>query len=97
MMIDKDLSWQLNKGSDVIINRIGKNDIMRLVKVVACALASHPDPFTVLVQQDRNRHECAGEESEKRARPSNPKVAICRPGEQRECRAEHRTNKVVSS
>ena len=70
---------------------------MRLVKVVACALASHADPFAVLVQQDRNRHERTGEEREKRARPANSKVAICGPSEERECRAEHRTDKVVSS
>ena len=69
---------------------------MNLVKVVTRALASHPDPFAVLVQQDGNRHERAGEEREKRTRPADPEVAICGPGEERECRAEHRANKVVS-
>ena len=70
--------------------------IRRLFKVVARTLANHPDPFAVLVQQDGNRHERTGEEREECARPADPEVAICGPGEERECRAEHRTDKVVS-
>ena len=70
--------------------------ITRLFKVVARALASHADPFAVLVQQDGNRHKRAGEEREKRARPADTEVPICGSREERECRAKHRTNKVVS-
>jgi len=62
---------------------------------MARKLASHPDPFAILVQQDRNRHERAGKECEHRARPANPEVAIRGSGEQRESRAEHGTDKVV--
>ena len=63
---------------------------------MACALASHPDPFAILVQKDRNRHKRAGEEREQ-GRPANPEVAIRGPGEVRESRAEHGTDKFVSA
>ena len=59
------------------------------------ALASHPDPFAILVQKDQNRHKCAGKEREQ-GRPANPEVAIRGPGEVRESRAVHGTDKVVS-
>ena len=48
---------------------------MSLFKVMVRALASHPDPFAVLVQQDGNRRDRAGEEQEKSARPADPEVA----------------------
>ena len=73
-----------------------KKVITRLFKVMARTLASHPDPFAVLVQQDRNWHKRAGEERKERARPADPEVAICGSREERECRAEHRTNEVVA-
>ena len=63
---------------------------------MARKLASHPDPFAVLVQQDRNRNERAGEEREHSARPADPQVAIRGSGEEGKSRTEHRTDEVVS-
>jgi len=73
-----------------------QNFITRLLKVVARALASHPDPFAVLVQQDRNGHEGAGEEREERARPTDSKVAVRGPSKEGESCAKHGTDKPVS-
>ena len=74
-----------------------QNIIRCLFKVMARALASHPDPFAILVQQDRNRHKRTGKEREQGARPTNPEVAIHGPGEEGESRTEHGTDEVVSS
>jgi len=76
-------------------SELGQNIITRLFKVMPRKLASHPDPFAIFVQQDRNGNERAGEKREQGARPADPEVAICGPGEERESRAEHRTDKVV--
>jgi len=82
------------------VQRRGKpnpqNIITHLFKVMARKLASHPDPFAILVQQVGDGHECAGEKREQGARPANPEVAIRGPGEQGESRAEHGTDEVVS-
>ena len=71
-------TWNVSKtsGSTSRQTELVKH-IRRLFKVMACALASHPDPLAVLVQQDGNRHKRAGEEREKRARPADTEVPIC--------------------
>ena len=90
-------TWNVGKTSDSTSRETESvKHIRRLFKVVARTLASHPDPLAVLVQQDRNWHERTGEERKERARPADPEVAIRGPGEERECRAEHRTNEVIS-
>jgi len=53
----------------------------------------HLDLFAILVQQDCNGHEHAGEEHAPKA---NPKVVIRRSGEEEESRAEYGVYKVVS-
>jgi len=63
---------------------------------MARALASHADAFAVLVQEDGNGHERAGEESEESARPVDPEVAIHGSSKEGESGAEHGTDKVVS-
>ena len=63
---------------------------------MAGALASHADPFAVLVQQNGDRHKRAREKRKQGARPINPEVDIHSLREQRESRAEHGTNEVIS-
>ena len=70
--------------------------VICLFIIVAGALASHPDAFPVLVQQDRNRHKRAGEKRKQRAGPANAEVHIHGLREERERRAKHGTNKVIS-
>jgi len=71
--------------------------ITRLFGVMPRALASHPDAFAVLAQQNWNGHKRAGEEREQVACPADPEVALRGSSEQGESRAEHGTDEAIAS
>lgn len=63
---------------------------------MASPLAGHADAFAILVEQDGNGHERAGEKRKEGARPADTKVDVHGSRKQGERGAEHGTNKVIS-